>query len=112
MSYSPSVNIEHEIGSDFNYIVTPNAHSVLGNIVTSDQSGLHSFTIIGTYGTGKSSFIMALERDLKNKGGDLVKNSNVFNATGFEFINIVGDYAPLSTLLSKKLNSETNNIFN
>lgn len=111
MSYSPSVNIEHEIGSDFNYIVTPNAHSVLGNIVTSYQSGLHSFTIIGTYGTGKSSFIMALERDLRNKGGDLVKNSNIFNATGFEFINIVGDYAPLSTLLSKKLNSETNNIF-
>lgn len=111
MSYTPSVNIEHGIGNDFKYIVTPNAHSVLGNIVTSYQSGLHSFTIIGTYGTGKSSFIMALERDLRNKGGELVKNRDVFNASGFEFINIVGDYAPLNTLLSRKLNSETNNIF-
>ena len=89
MIYSPSVNIEHEIGSDFNYIVTPNAHSVLGNIVTNYQSGLHSFTIIGTYGTGKSSFIMALERDLSNKGGDLMKKSKKFNAPGFEFIKKV-----------------------
>ncbi len=111
MNYTPSVNIEHEVGNDFNYIATPNAHSVLGNIVTSYQSGLHSFTIIGTYGTGKSSFIMALERDLRNKGGDLVKNLNVFNVEGFEFVNIVGDYAPLSTLLSRKLNIESENIF-
>ena len=111
MSYTPSVNIEYEAGNEFNYIVTPNAQSVLGNIVTSYQSGFHSFTIIGTYGTGKSSFIMAFERDLRKNGGELLRNSKVFNADGFEFINIVGDYAPLSSLLSRKLNSDTSNIF-
>ena len=111
MSYTPSVNIEYEAGNEFNYIVTPNAQSVLGNIVTSFQSGYHSFTIIGTYGTGKSSFIMALERDLRKNGGELLRNSKVFNAEGFEFIKIVGDYAPLSSLLSRKLNSDTSNIF-
>ena len=111
MSYTPSVNIEYEVDKEFNYIVTPNAQSVLGNIVSSYQSGAHSFTIIGTYGTGKSSFIMALERDLKNNGGKLMSNSKVFGTSGFEFINIVGDYAPLSRQLAHKLGCESNNIF-
>ena len=70
MRYTPSINIEYQLNKDFNYIVTPNALSVLSNIVSSYQSGSHSFTIIGTYGTGKSSFIMALERDLQ---GEIVK---------------------------------------
>lgn len=111
-NYTPSVNIEYEVDKDFNYIVTPNAQAVLGSIVSSFQQGIHSFTIIGTYGTGKSSFIMALERDLGSKEhGKLVANKQVFNAAGFEFLNIVGDYAPLSTMLARKLFSDTNNIF-
>lgn len=111
MRYTPSINIEYQLNKDFNYIVTPNALSVLSNIVSSYQSGSHSFTIIGTYGTGKSSFIMALERDLQGESSILVRNREVFNASAFEFINIVGDYAPLSILISRKLKSNTNNIF-
>lgn len=111
MIYTPSVNIEHGVGKEFNYIVTPNSQSVLGNIVSNYRSGLHSFTIIGTYGTGKSSFILALERDLKNNGGSLMSNPEVLNAKGYEFLNIVGDYAPLNVLLSEKLNSDSKNVF-
>ncbi len=111
MIYTPSVNIEQGIGKEFNYIVTPNSQSVLGNIVSNYRSGLHSFTIIGTYGTGKSSFILALERDLQNNGGSLMNNPNVLNAKGYEFLNIVGDYAPLNLLLSERLNSDSKNVF-
>lgn len=111
MNYTPSVNIEHGIGDEFKYIVTPNSQSVLGNIISSYRSGTHSFTIIGTYGTGKSSFILALENDLKKNGGTLVANPGVFDAKGFEFLNIVGDYTPLSSLLSNKLNSDSKNVF-
>lgn len=111
MKYTPSVNIEQGIGNEFNYIVTPNSQAVLGNIVSSYRSGAHSFTIIGTYGTGKSSFILALERDLKNKGGSLVANTDIFDSKTFEFLNIVGDYAPLNSLLSNKLNSDSKNVF-
>lgn len=111
MNYTPSVNIELGIGDEFNYIVTPNSQSVLGNIVSCYQSGVHSFTIIGTYGTGKSSFLLALERDLKNMGGSLVTNPDVFGSNGFEFLNIVGDYASLNSLLSAKLKSESKNVF-
>ena len=111
MSYIPSINIEYGVGKDFNYIVTPNSQSVLGNIVSSYQAGSHSFTIIGTYGTGKSSFIMALERDLEAGYGELVQNHEIFGAKGFEFLNIVGDYAPLSSLVARKLNCDSQNVF-
>ena len=103
MSYVPSVNIENGIANDFQYIVTPNSKKVWGNIVSSYHDGIHSFTIIGTYGTGKSSFLAALQRDLTKKFSVLVENHKVFNKDKFEFINIVGDYSSLSSLLAVKL---------
>lgn len=107
MSYIPSVNIEHNTAADFDYIVTENAKLVVGNIVNGFNSGHHSLTLIGTYGTGKSSFILALENDLRNKLGLLIRNRKVFGSVkDFEFLNIVGDYTSLRNLLNKKLKSE------
>ena len=103
MSYIPSVNIEHGITDDFQYIVTPNTKNVWGNIVSCYHEGMHSFTIIGTYGTGKSSFLAALQRDLTKKSSVLVENHKVFKTDKFEFLNVVGDYASLSSLLAAKL---------
>lgn len=103
MKYIPSVNIENGIADDFQYIVTPNTQVVLGNIVSSFNEGFHSFTIVGTYGTGKSSFIAALERDLTKGSNVLVKERDILTLNKFEFINIVGDYASLCSLLAKKL---------
>ena len=103
MSYIPSVNIEMNTASDFRYIVTENAKLVAGNIVNSFNSGHHSFSIIGTYGTGKSSFILALEDDLANGNNKLVKKGVLGSVKGFDFLNIVGDYAPLGRLLSHKI---------
>lgn len=116
MKFNLSINISQGVSEDFNYIVTPNAQKVYGNIVDSFQSGIHSFSIIGTYGTGKSSFLMALEQNLLNNKDNLVLERSVFaNAESFEFINIVGDYSPLSTLLSKELSiassDDSKNIF-
>lgn len=112
MTYIPSVNIEMNKVSDFHYIVTENAKLVAGNIVNSFNAGHHSFSIIGTYGTGKSSFILALEDDLANGNNQIIQNGVLGAARGFEFMNIVGDYAPLSRLLSKKLNSAEGNPIN
>lgn len=103
MSYIPSVNIEHGISDDFQYIVTPNTKNVWGNIVSCYHEGMHSFTIIGTYGTGKSSFLAALQRDLTKKSSVLVENHKVFATDKFAFLNVVGDYASLSSLLAVKL---------
>lgn len=109
MSYIPSVNIEHNTASDFRYIITENARMVAGNIVNSFNSGHHSFSIIGTYGTGKSSFILALEEDLSTGNNRLIKRRVLGQTSGFEFLNIVGDYTSLSALLASKLECHKEN---
>lgn len=109
MSYIPSVNIELNTAADFRYIVTENARMVAGSIVNNYNSGHHSFSIIGTYGTGKSSFILALEEDLLSGANRLIKKNVLGPVSGFEFLNIVGDYSSLSTLLASKLGSHNGN---
>ena len=110
MRYNASVNIEIGVQDDFQYIVTPNVRRVLGEIVSSVATGVHSFSIIGTYGTGKSSFIMALEKGLRGQDSSLVNNRTVFfGLDSFYLLNIVGEYASLQWLLANKLNTENNN---
>ena len=117
MKYNPSINIEYGIDKDFHYIVTPNAQAVTGELLSSFHSGMHSFSVIGTYGTGKSSYLMALERDLFESAHYLIQNRKVFgdNIKGFECLNILGDYSTLSKLLADKLkcnqSDDTKNIF-
>ena len=104
--FSLSANIENGFPADVQYIVTPNGRKVAQNIIDDFHSGIHSFTIIGTYGTGKSSFLLALEADLNrdNKTKRLLNPQNLSSAKDFEILNIVGDYIELSTLLGRKLN--------
>ncbi|MFA5850042.1 MAG: hypothetical protein WC833_09170 [Bacteroidales bacterium] len=108
MKFTPSINIEQNINDEFHYIATPNAKSVIGNIVDCFNSGIHSFNIIGSYGTGKSSFILALEKNLTENSDLLIFNRGQFNGfQKFHFLNIVGDYAPMMKVINEKLgNSE------
>lgn len=117
MNYNPSINIEYGIDDNFHYIVTPNAQAITGNLLANYHSGVHSFSIIGTYGTGKSCYLMALERDLKKNTRALLKNPKVFgDVSRVECMNILGDYDSLSNLLAEKLqcgqSDDTRNIFN
>ena len=109
-TFSLSANIENGFAEGMQYLVTPNAQNAIHNIVNDFRSGIHSFTIIGSYGTGKSSFLLALEADLMKSGKQkfLLDPKNLSNAKAFEILNIVGDYAEMSTLLSKALNVEGN----
>lgn len=107
-TFSLSANIENGFAKGAHYIVTPNAQKAIQNIVNDFRAGIHSFTIIGSYGTGKSSFLLALESDLKrtNKTPYLLDAKNLFDASDVEIMNIVGDYTELSTLLYRNLNVE------
>ena len=109
-TFSLSANIENGFAEGMQYLVTPNAQNAIHNIVNDFRTGIHSFTIIGSYGTGKSSFLLALEADLKKTGKQkyLLDAKNLSDAKSFEIMNIVGDYAEMSTLLSKSLNIEGN----
>lgn len=110
MGYIPSINIEHNKFNDFQYIVTENAKLVVSGIINGYNAGHHSFTIIGTYGTGKSSFILAFEQDLKSNSKHLIQDKSVLSKSQeFEFLNIVGDYTSLDKLLADKLKCEKTN---
>lgn len=115
-SFSLSANIENGALGSEHYIVTPNAQKVANEIVNQYQSGIHSFTIIGTYGTGKSSFLLNFEQDLagKNTPGVLVRNPKSLAAvSGYDIINIVGEYVDLEKLLFDKLckKAQGDNVF-
>ena len=107
-TFSLSANIENGFAEGAHYIVTPNAQKAISSIVNDFQTGIHSFTIIGSYGTGKSSFLLALESDLKRrvKTPYLLDAKNLLGTSDVEIMNIVGDYTELSTLLRRSLNAE------
>ena len=110
MKFTLSTNIKNIEYNDFQYIVTSNSKRVLGSIVADYNSGIHCFTLVGTYGTGKSSFLAALERDLLQNTNVLIKKQELFNGyKKFVTLNIVGDYNSLSNLLSEELSSNSNN---
>lgn len=102
--FSLSANIEEDQNKDFNYIVTPNAQDVASGIVNGYNSGIHSFTIIGSYGTGKSCFLLALEKDLQSKGQhNLINPQTLSSCKKYEVLKIVGDYKDLASLMRNKL---------
>jgi len=107
MKFSLSTNIDNVQYNDFHYIPTPNARRVLGTLIADYNSGIHCFNLVGTYGTGKSSFLAALERDLLHNTKKIFENNGQFNNyRKFQFLNIVGDYNSLSNLLSERLESD------
>lgn len=114
MKYIPSINIEQTKFDKQSYIITPNALGVVGNIVDSFNTGIHSFNIIGSYGTGKSNFILALEDSLVHNSNVLLVNKGQFNGFAkFRFVKIVGEYTSLQRLLMSHLfpESASENLF-
>lgn len=89
-TFTLSANLESGIAEGSKYIVTPNVQKAMKEIVDGYQTGIHSFTIIGTYGTGKSSFLLNLEQDLNQdtKRRLLLKNTKQLHEGGFEILNI------------------------
>ena len=95
-SFSPSVNIQRDSDKNFEYVVTPNSIEIYKQIVTNFNSGVHSFSIIGSYGTGKSSFLVALKRNLQGKQNIFEPlNGELNRASSFEFDMLVGRHESL-----------------
>ena len=110
--FTTSTNIERDVVNDINYVVTPNAKNVFERIVTGFQQGHHSFNIIGSYGTGKSSFLWALEKNLKDKKPYFANLNGQFKGfEKFSFLKIIGEASPLTEVLKKsfKLKENTSN---
>ena len=92
-NFTTSVNILRDTERDFHYIPTPNAKQVVSQIVNDFKKGIRSFNIIGTYGTGKSSFLLALEQSIR--GTKRYFDPNFVANPQFDFIKIVGSYTSI-----------------
>lgn len=103
--FSTSVNIIRDTDREFNYIPTPNAHQVVGQIVNDFKKGIRSFNVVGTYGTGKSSFLLAFEQSLL--GTKRYFEPNFLTKSEYAFIKIVGAYTSIIEDLSVKLDVQS-----
>jgi len=104
--FTPSVNIIRDLDKSFNYIHTPNAERVLEQLDNSFSAGIHSFNIIGSFGTGKSSFLLAFEKQLKGEKKFFTLSPSALNGSRpFKFINITGSYQSVEEAFSKALGS-------
>lgn len=103
--FTTSTNIIRDTDRVLNYIPTPNTIRIADQISKDFQQGLRSFNIIGSYGTGKSSFLWAIEQTLKGFrpyfGLDIVSSPKV------GFIKIVGEYKSIRESLAEELNIES-----
>lgn len=87
-----STNIDRDVNASLNYIVTKNANEVYDRIIHNYGRGQSAFSIIGSYGTGKSTFLWAFEKHLK--GSTMFSNPVNGEFKGikqFEFIRIIGE---------------------
>lgn len=92
-TYNPSVNIIRDAEVEFNYIPTPNSKRAVAQIIDDFRKGLRSFQVIGSYGTGKSSFLWALEQSLT--GRKPYFNVTSLNKGKVDVIKLVGNFNSL-----------------
>lgn len=102
IKFSPSINIIRDSEYKFNYIATPNADRAFSQLFSDVVTGIKSHVIIGAYGTGKSSFLVAAEQTLSGKAKHFKNVSPLTKQLpDYEFVNIVGEYASLSETVAK-----------
>jgi len=113
-NFTTSTNIIRDTDRELKYIPTPNAIRISNQISNDFKQGVRSFNIIGSYGTGKSSFLWAIEQTLKASksyfGLNMILNPKV------GFVKIIGEYQSLRLSFIDALeindeNTSTENIF-
>src|SRR5690606_26774486 len=98
-----STNILRDKTKEIDYIVTPNAKEIFDRIFINNNGANRSFNLIGNYGTGKSTFLWALEKNIKKEKFFFNSIPEKEGFKGYDFVNLIGENAPLSEILSKKL---------
>lgn len=98
--FSPSINVLRDEGEDFGYIPTENAKRIAQEILQSERTGTHAFQVIGSYGTGKSAFLLALTNTLLGKAQHFPfkaakRPPGVINLTG-EYSSLIGHWPTTS----------------
>lgn len=108
--YNTSVNIIRDSDRDFHYIPTPNAKQVVGQIVNDFKKGIRSFNLVGTYGTGKSSFLLAFEQSLI--GYKRYFDPYFLAETKYDFVKIIGDYSSITDRFAEEFEVQSQEYLN
>jgi hypothetical protein len=105
--FTPSVNIIRDLDKPLDYILTPNAELVFEQMDNNYTAGIHSFNIIGSFGTGKSSFLVAFEKQLKGESIFFDFSPICLNGSKeSKFINIIGSYRSIREAFAKAIGSK------
>jgi hypothetical protein len=110
-NYSPSVNIIRDKDREIAYIPTINGQRSFEQIVESSRLGARAFTLVGAYGTGKSTFMWALAKAVE-------KNNDYFDHfdyilrgyTEYELLDLVGEHSSVKEAFSKALRSNNDDV--
>jgi hypothetical protein len=102
IKFSPSINIVRDNNYVLDYVLTRNAEQAFNTILNDTAVGIKSHVLIGAYGTGKSSFLLALKQTLEGtyihfKGYQKLLNS----IPNYEFVSIVGEFASFESYFAK-----------
>lgn len=92
IKFSPSINIIRDSNYSFNYIPTPNSIKIFDELLNDSYAGSKCHLIIGAYGTGKSSFLLAYQQTLNGFYTHFKQKENLLKRSPkYEFIQVVGD---------------------
>lgn len=92
INLTPSIHIQRDLDKSISYIVTPNAKQVFDQIIADFQQGIHAFTLIGSYGTGKSAFLVALSQSLLKHTVHFSDSFPLSNETRIQTLPLVGSF--------------------
>ena len=114
MKYSNNIstNIVRDSSIQIDYVVTPNTKEIFDRIFVNNHGANKSFNLIGNYGTGKSTFLWAIEKNLnREKIYFNTLDTESKDVVEHEFIKIIGENNSLLNVLSKelKIKGEPNN---
>lgn len=101
IKYTISTNILRDTDRELQYIPTPNAIRISNQLGNDFRQGIRSFNIVGSYGTGKSSFLWALEQTIRY--GKKFFGINMVSGAQAGFLKLVGEYKPLHESLANAL---------
>ncbi len=112
--FNTSTNIIRDSDRIISYIPTHNAIQIVKQIEYDFQNGVRSFNIIGSYGTGKSSFLWAFQNSLLKTNSHF--DIKLLPQTKVDIIPIIGEHKSISQYFAdyfeiKTTKYKTENIF-
>lgn len=107
IEYSPSTNIIRDRNRAIGYIVTPNAAQAAKVICDNIVHGSRVFNLIGSFGTGKSSFLWAFEQSAT--GSKHYFQLPFGHKPKVQFLDFTGEYKSLKSFFAHHFGIETSN---